>query len=599
MCGIFSILNNTSLSESFIYSQFQKGQSRGPESSVLSTVGKGVVFGFHRLSINGLNSKSNQPIKIDTVTLICNGEIFNYKELYDYLDGVKPSTDSDCEVIIHLYLKYGIEHTLTLLDGTFAFLLLDQNLDNEMDKIFVARDPFGVCPLYWLSPNKESSTDSAMYVFASEVKQLTEIYAKRESKPKSLWFFPSSKPAESVESKDPPIRAFSPGTYSSFTLSYKVGSQWKLNIQEKSYFAYRPPNWYPSTETQILVKIKDLLTLAVEKRCRTTERPFACLLSGGLDSSLITALVNQYCIENELPTLETYSIGLEGSTDLKYAKIVAEYLGTKHTEVVMTEAEFCDAIPEVIRAIESYDTTTVRASIGNYLIGKYISKNSTAKVIFNGDGSDELFGGYLYMHHCPNALEFDLETRRLLKNIHQFDLLRSERCISVHGLEPRSPFLDHELAQFYLSISPNTRYRVQIKQEKYLLRSAFDMPQDSALLPACVLWRKKEAFSDGVSDCTRSLHTILKEFSRGQLLKDVADSVTSEPTNDYTSSLDLIGGLKGLHSHLEPCTSEQYYYRKLFEESFPGLGKLVPYFWMPRYVEATDASARTLEIYHK
>lgn len=591
MCGIFSILNNTSFDESFINTQFQKGKSRGPEHSVLSSVGKGVVFGFHRLSINGLNSKSNQPIKIDAVTLICNGEIFNYKELYQYLDGVKPSTDSDCEVIIHLYRKYGIEHTLTLLDGTFALILLDQNLENETDKIFVARDPFGVCPLYWLSPN--SKHDDGIYSFASEVKQLTEFYVKKTSKPKStIWQFSSSK---SVESKEQSIRAFSPGTYSSFTLSYKVASQWNLNIQEKSYYTFRPPNWYPATDAHI-AKIKDLLSLAVEKRCRTTERPFACLLSGGLDSSLITALVNQYCIANQLPTLETYSIGMEGSTDLKYAKIVAEHLGTKHTEVVMTEAEFCEAIPEVIRAIESYDTTTVRASIGNYLIGKYISQNSEAKVIFNGDGSDELFGGYLYMHHCPNALEFDVETRRLLKNIHQFDLLRSERCISVHGLEPRSPFLDHELAQFYLSISPDTRFCVQTKQEKYLLRSAFDMPQDFALLPACVLWRKKEAFSDGVSDCTRSLHTILKEFTRGQLLKDVTDSVTSESTNDYSSSLDLLSSLKGLHSHLEPCTSEQYYYRKLFEQSFPGLGKLVPYFWMPRYV---DASARTLDIYNK
>jgi asparagine synthase (glutamine-hydrolysing) len=203
-------------------------------------------------------------------------------------------------------------------------------------------------------------------------------------------------------------------------------------------------------------RISCYLNAAVNKRCLTTERPIACLLSGGLDSSLIAALVNNFYTSHNLPNkLETYSIGLQDSEDLKYARIVAVYLGTNHTEIIVTEKEMFEAIPEVIRAIESYDTTSVRASIGNYLLGKYISTHSEAKVIFNGDGSDELLGGYLYMNKCPDDIEFDRETRRLLKDIHSFDVLRSDKCISSHGLEPRTPFLDKTFVNFILILRPN------------------------------------------------------------------------------------------------------------------------------------------------
>ena len=181
------------------------------------------------------------------------------------------------------------------------------------------------------------------------------------------------------------------------------------------------------------------------------------MLSGGLDSSLIAAIVNEYHIKHNLPTLETYSIGIEGSDDLLYAQKVADYLGTKHTQIVLTEQDFLNAIPDVIKDIESYDTTTVRASIGNWLIGKYISENSEAKVIFNGDGADELMGGYLYVGNAPDSIEFDKECKSLLKYIHTFDVLRSDKCISSHGLEPRTPYLDREWTQFYLSIPLNLR----------------------------------------------------------------------------------------------------------------------------------------------
>ena len=292
-------------------------------------------------------------------------------------------------------------------------------------------------------------------------------------------------------------------------------------------------------------------------------------------------MVNNFHKQNRLPQLETYSIGLAGSVDLKYAKIVADYLGTKHTEIVLTEADFLNAIPEVIEKIESYDTTSVRASIGNYLLGKYIRENSKAKVIFNGDGSDELTGGYLYFHKAPTSVEFDLECRRLLDDIHLYDVLRSDKCISTHGLEPRTPFLDREWVQTYLSIPAEIRFHAGNEQcEKHLLRASFSNYTDilgRPLLPNEVLWRTKEAFSDGVSKTTRSLYEIIQEHI----------------SNHFVSS-------EKIYEHLSPNTLEQEYYREIFEEKYTGLGRIVPYFWMPRFIEgATAASARTLDIYKK
>jgi len=318
------------------------------------------------------------------------------------------------------------------------------------------------------------------------------------------------------------------------------------------------------------------------KRCCATEKPIACLLSGGLDSSLVTAIVAEFHKLNGMPPVETYSIGIEGSEDLKYAKIVADYLGTKHTEIIVEEKDFIDAVPHVIHDIGSYDTTTVRASIGNWLVGKYIAEHSEAKVIFNGDGSDELCGGYIYMHKCPDAIEFDRECRRLLGAIHKFDVLRSDRCISSHGLEPRTPFLDRSWVQYYLSILPDLRFHAKNGlREKYLLRTAFSpeyLPTSDKkpLLPDEILWRRKEAFSDGVTGTARSLYQILEEHAK--------------------TRVDELYRFR--FSYLPAETAEQYWYRYEFTRIYgSNFSRLLPYYWMPRYVEAKDASARTLEIY--
>jgi len=544
MCGIFALLNYNNISVDFIHNSFLKGKSRGPEFSKLDVSFLKMALGFHRLAINGLNEKSNQPFIIDDIILICNGEIYNYKELYKSMN-ITPTTDSDCEVIIHLYLKYGIEQTLIMLDGVFSFILYDNRiLHNLTNKVYIARDPYGVRPLYTLS-----YTNISLVGFASEMKCLIDFH--------------------NLDPTNCCIEQFQPGTYCEYNLSSKVQSRWEL---VKKYTPYFLPtfsyNWHinDNTKNQIYTQVAYYLRCAVYKRCLTTERPIACLLSGGLDSSLITALVNEYYKVNKYDIqLETYSIGLAGSDDLKHAKIVADFLGTKHTEIIVTEQDMFNVIPELIYAIESYDTTTVRASIGNYLLGKYISKHSNAKVIFNGDGSDELFGGYLYMNKCPDDIEFDKETRRLLKDIHLFDVLRSDKSISSNGLEPRTPFLDKNFVNYCLSIPPYFRNHTNFKEcEKYILRKSFE-----GILPDVILWRKKEAFSDGVSLHNRSLYQILQEQISSKINKE--------------SNID----------------TEKYYYKQLFNDYYPMCENIIPYFWMPKYTNATDPSARTLQFYNK
>lgn len=538
MCGIFALLGKTSHDIKKIDDASLLGRNRGPEYSTLTVLEKNVFLGFHRLAINGLNSHSNQPLKRNDLYLICNGEIYNYVRLYDEM-GIVPETDSDCEVILHVYERFGIEGVLQMIDGVFAFILVD--LKNE--KIYTARDAYGVRPMF-IMENKQG-----VVAFASEMKQLIPL-----------------------SSENSEIRQYKPGSYSMFHYN---NEQWIFSLKEERFanfpFMRRKEIPYPSEYTiyKYMSQINCRLKNAVSKRVYSTNRPIACLLSGGLDSSLITALVAEH-FKNDPSKLETYSIGLPESEDLKYAEIVAKHLGTNHTSIVVTEQDFFDAIPEVIYAIESYDTTTVRASVGNFLVAKYIKEHSEAKVIFNGDGSDEMTGGYLYFHKCPSSREFDLECKRLLRNIHYFDVLRSDRCISYHGLEARTPFLDRSLVEHYLTIPQDLRNHVQSKEcEKYILRHSFRF-QD--LLPTEVLHRTKEAFSDGVSGHNKSWYETIQEHI---------------PETDNIS-----------FEHNSPQTAEQKYYRTIFEKHFPGRGNVIPYFWMPKYTNAKDSSARTLDFYN-
>jgi len=546
MCGIFAILNQEINNN--IYKSFLLGKKRGPENSIIiaGDESNNIILGFHRLAINGLDSISNQPINLNNITLICNGEIYNYKELSQNYN-FKLNTNSDCEVILHLYLKFGINKTLIMLDGVFAFILID----NNNNKLFIARDRFGVRPLF------QRCINNYIYCFSSELKVLSNLNF-----------------IENNESDT--IVSFKPATYSEFT---KDINNIYINSNENTYF-YN----FPSINNNLidLSIINNLIVEnfknAVYKRViGTTERPIACLLSGGLDSSLVCALVKKYYGNN----IETYSIGLEGSEDLKYASIVANYLKTKHTNIIVTEDEFFNAIPIVIQTIESFDTTTVRASVGNYLIGKYISENSNAKVIFNGDGSDELMGGYLYFNACPNSEEFDKECKRLLTDISYFDVLRSDRCISSHGLEPRTPFLDFNWVNAYLTIPSFIRnHCINNNCEKYLIRNAF-YTLEPDLLPKEILWRRKEAFSDGVSSINNSWYKIIEN----RILNLYINKVISQQIDPYIIDQDT--------------TLEKAYYKFLFNQFYKGYENIIPYYWMPKFLNANDASARSLPIYNK
>ena len=507
MCGIFAICGSAPGLDSRVH--INAGKHRGPEMTTVTTVDN-ILFAFHRLAINGYGvPTSNQPLSSGGCHLICNGEIYNWKQLSRSLD--LPCASSDCDIILQLYRKVGIQHTVSILEGVFAFVLYDSNTN----MVYVARDTFGVRPLF------RCVVDTSIVV-ASELKMIVNIPNVRC------------------------IEQFSPGTVCSIDCN---GQQ----INE-TVFTHQYPVTIHSSHSDYLDRIRVAFVSAVQKRTLSTDRPIACLLSGGLDSSLVCAIVSKLVAPTKI---HTWSIGMPGSPDLKYAQLVANHIGSIHHQIETTADVFLEAIPDVIKCIESYDVTTVRASIGNWLIAKQIRENSDSKVIFNGDGADELCGGYIYMKHAPDPIEFDHECRRLLKHIHFFDGLRSDRTISAHGLEARTPFLDLEFVHAYLSIPSHARMSKTV--EKGLLREAFS---GQHVLPDEILHRPKEAFSDGVSDIK----------------------------NSWLEALNTYAIHKGYRD-------EAHMYISVFNAHYPECLHVIPYAWMPKYVQATDPSARTLHCY--
>jgi len=517
MCGILAIIGQT-LPPDIFSLYLRQLKNRGPEGQRFLTADS-IQLGFTRLAINGVDD-GMQPMTHDNLTWICNGEIYNFARLAERY-GIKLTTGSDCEVIGPLLKRMGLKQFFRALDGVFAMVISDG------DVAIIARDPYGVRPLY-------VGNTSQYIAVASELKAL----------PHCEYYKP-----------------FPPGHYAMVDLKTLV-----LNIVPYHTIPFlKNPEF--NNLGPALDGLRYALTSSVTKRL-ITERPIAALLSGGLDSSLIAALVQRELKLLGLPKLKTFSIGFKGSEDLRCAKLVANHIGSDHTEVVMTPQEFWDAIPEVIHDIESYDITTVRASVGNWLVAREISRRTDCKVVFNGDGSDEVLGGYLYFHKSPSEEEFESEIERLLTHIHYFDVLRSDRCISRHGLEPRTPFLDKQFVNVARSIPTHLLRPVGIP-EKWILRCAFKYDD---ILPSEVLWRKKEAFSDGVSGITPWF-----EFCKAKA--------------------ELIVGKwdRNMYSHLPPQTAEAFYYRTLFENLYPGMADMLPYHWMPAWSpETTDPSARTL-----
>jgi asparagine synthase (glutamine-hydrolysing) len=479
-----------------------------------------------------------QPMDCSGTVFATNGEIYNWKELQTKY-GFTCRSGSDCEAVGHLYQNYlnrpmeEFGEIFRAIDGVFATVIIDR--DSRL--AIVARDPYGVRPLY---------------------KGFRTVYTKDRVKETQLFFGSELKSMELCES----VEHFKPGTYE----VYDVSKRTLLYSARYHNHVTDPQPLFKDVEMAALT-VRRSLEAAVKKRMMT-ERPCAALLSGGLDSSLIASLVAKELRAVNAPPLKTFSIGMKGSQDLFHAAIVAKWIGSEHTEIVLDENEFFNAIPSVIHAIESYDTTTVRASVGNWLVSREVAKTD-CKVVFNGDGADELFGSYLYMYKAPSLKEYECESLRLLEDIHMFDVLRSDRSISSHGLEPRTPFLDKTFVQTVLQIPAEYRRPSTTQPEKWLLRKAFD---DGVTLPKEVLWRRKEAFSDGVSG-EKPWYMIAQE----------------------KATTTLMGQNVPFYKHNQPYTSEMKYYRNIFEQYFPGFSNVVPYFWMPRWSNSTDPSAKTLD----
>lgn len=550
MCGILARLRtkaflvNTRITDNTFKSQLKKLDARGPEGSQVLEINDNITFGFTRLAINGLTDAGMQPYSKGPITWICNGEIYNSKDIEKSL-GLE-NTGSDCECIGELYLRHrdNLVAFSRALDGVFAIVLYD----SERDHLIVTRDPYGVRPLFVAT----LPTNDAIEL-ASEIKAIGPGYDK------VVPFLPGF------------IRVYDARTTEILHDIQYHSIPWITNPQ----FSSSEPTGFQDACVALRLSLEE----AVRKRL-LTDRPIAALLSGGLDSSLIAAII-QKNLKQVGKTLKTFSIGFEGSSDIAHARLVANWIGSDHTEIIMTPDEFFEAIPEVIKAIESYDTTTVRASTGNYLIAKKIRELSDCKVVFNGDGSDELFGGYLYFNNAPNDQAFQDETGRLLSDLHYFDVLRSDRSISANGLEARTPFLDKQFVAVVRSIHPTfLRPGVNGQVEKEILRCAFD---DGVTLPLKVLWRRKEAFSDGVSTPEKAW------------FQEIQDRLANSIHTQWEKNDPAV-----YQGHIRPTTGEDYYYWFHFVACYGivALRTTVPYRWMPRWCPgATDPSARTLSIY--
>lgn len=558
MCGIWFTLG-AGLAPARVQHYIQKLSARGPEGARVVD-GTNFQLGFTRLAINGLTDEGMQPMRQGRWAWMCNGEIYNWKLLSKRFE-LQNKSHSDCEVLGPLFEKLGTQTDaptfFRTLDGVFAMVIVD----TEAGLAYVGRDPYGIRPLfigYELGDETDGFGPERASVVDGEGKQRPIRRMVFGSELKSL-------PLSNVFH----VEAFPPGHYACYDLK---------TLNRIGFEAYHTVPWLkdPILENieEATAALRYALEQAVEKRMMT-ERPVAALLSGGLDSSLIAALVQRNLKAAGAPPLKTFSIGFEGSEDLRCARMVADHIGSEHTEVVMTPEEFWAAVPDVIRDIESFDITTVRASVGNWLVSREIAKRTDCKVVFNGDGSDEVLGGYKYFYRAPSNEAFEAETGRLLQDIHYFDVLRSDRSISSHGLEARTPFLDKQFVATAKAISTRLRRPDENHIEKSVLRIAMGAED---LLPYEVLWRKKEAFSDGVSG-PKSWYEICQEKG----LEEVGETWHE---------------LARVFTHLTPQTAEAYYYRLLFSRYYGKAERaVVPYHWMPRWVPgATDPSARTISV---
>ena len=500
---------------------FSRTVTRGPDDSRIVDTGAGLL-GFHRLAIMGLHPEGMQPFGLNGSFLVCNGEIYGFEKLKQKLsEKYTFVSQSDCEILLPLYQEHGVE-MFSMLDAEFALILYDA----ETGGFVAARDPIGIRPLYY-GYDKEGSI-----LFASEPKNLLDLTDK--------------------------IMPFPPGHY----------------FKDGQFVCYcdltKVENICHDDLDTICSNIREKLIAGVEKRL-VADAKVGFLLSGGLDSSLVCSIAAK---RSKTP-IKTFAIGMsEDAIDLKYAREVAEHIDSDHTEVIFTKDSVLSALEWVIMVLGTYDITTIRASMGMYLLCEAIHKNTDIRVLLTGEISDELFG-YKYTDFAPSAEAFQKEAEKRLRELHMYDVLRADRCISVNSLEARVPFGDLDFVKYVMSIDPEKKLN-KYGKGKYLLRRAFE----GDYLPESILYREKAAFSDAVG---HSMVDYLKEFA--------ASHYTDEEFEHRRCA----------YNHARPFTKESLYYREIFEKYYPGQSEMVIDFWMPNKswdgCDVNDPSARVLSNY--
>lgn len=502
---------------------FDRTISRGPDDTKIIDTGKGLL-GFHRLSIMGLTPSGMQPFELDGSYVVCNGEIYGFEKQREELKqkGYSFASDSDCEILLPMYREFGTD-MFAKLDAEFACILCD----GKTGDYIAARDPIGIRPLYYGYDKNEVA------VFASEAKNLMGLCEK--------------------------ILPFPPGHY------YKDGK-----FVCYSDIAKVDAVCHDDLET-VCKNIHDKLVAGVEKRL-VADAKVGFLLSGGLDSSLVCAIAQK---KSKTP-IKTFAIGMSGDAiDLKYARQVADYIGSEHREIIITKEDVLSSLEDVIHLLGTFDITTIRASMGMYLICKAIHEQTDIRVLLTGEISDELFG-YKYTDFAPNAAEFQKEAEKRIRELHMYDVLRADRCISVNSLEARVPFGDLDFVKYVMSVDPELKLN-KYGKGKYLLRHAFE---GGGYLPDEILWREKAAFSDAVG------HSMV------DYLKEYADQY-------YTDEAYRMRRLK--YTHATPFTKESLLYREIFEKYYSGQAEMIVDFWMPNKAwkgcDVNDPSARVLSNY--
>ena len=500
---------------------FQRTKSRGPDDTRFAAV-RGGVLAFHRLSIMGLTDEGMQPFSLGDSYVVCNGEIYGFERLKADLaaKGYRFKSGSDCELLLPLWYEYGTA-MFGMLDAEFACIIYD----GRTGRFIAARDPIGIRPLYY------GYDSEGAIVLASEPQNLVGICQR--------------------------IMPFPPGHY------YDGEFHCYCDIARVEEVCY------DSLDT-VCQSIHDKLVAGVEKRL-VADAKIGFLLSGGLDSSLVCAIAQK---RSDKP-IRTFAIGMnEDAIDLKYARQTADYIGSDHTEVIITKDDVIASLEEVVRLLATFDITTVRASVGMYLVCRAIHEQTDIRVILTGEISDELFG-YKYTDFAPSAEEFQREAEKRLRELHMYDVLRADRCISVNSLEARVPFGDLDFVKYVMSIDPQKKLNTYGKG-KYLLRHAFE----GDYLPHEILYREKAAFSDAVG---HSLVNYLKAYAE--------DYYTDEEFET----------LRQKYTHAQPFTKESLLYRELFEKYYPGQGEMIADFWMPNKswegCDVNDPSARVLSNY--